>query len=93
MSNKIILKKNSIVYVLAPANTLTGGPELLHQFAHHFFKIFKIKTKMVYLPMDQKNLVHKNFKKYKVSYSSSIIDLLKTIENVFAEKIFDLNVY
>ena len=24
--------------------------------------------------MDQKNLVHKNFKKYKVAYSSSIID-------------------
>ena len=42
---KIVLKKNSIVYVLAPANTFTGGPELLHQFAHHFFKLFKVKTK------------------------------------------------
>ncbi len=74
MGNKISLKKNSVVYILAPANTFTGGPELLHQFAYHFFKLFKVKTKMVYLPMDQKNLVHKNFKKYKVAYSSSIID-------------------
>ena len=74
MRNKIVLKKNSIVYVLAPANTFTGGPELLHQFAYHFFKLFKVKTKMVYLPIDQKNLVHKNFNKYKVNYSSSITD-------------------
>ena len=74
MGKKIILKKNSIVYVLAPADTFTGGPELLHQFAHHFFKLFKVRTKMVYLPVDQKNPVHKNFKKYKVDYSSSIID-------------------
>ena len=74
MGKKIVLKKNSIVYVLAPANTFTGGPELLHQFAHHFFKLFKVKTKMVYLPMSQKNLVHKSFQKYKVDYSSSIID-------------------
>ena len=34
-SNKIYLKKNSILYILAPSKTSTGGPEGLHQLAYN----------------------------------------------------------
>ena len=74
MVNKIFLKKESIVYILAPANTFTGGPELLHQLGYHLFKLFKVKTRMVYLPLEHKKKIHKNFKKYKIENSNTIID-------------------
>ena len=41
-SKKIILKKKSKIYILAPAKTFTGGPECLHQLAFYLKKIFKI---------------------------------------------------
>ncbi len=74
MVNKIILKKKTIVYILAPANTFTGGPELLHQLGYHLIKLFKVKTRMIYLPLEKKKKIHKNFKKYKIKYSNTVID-------------------
>tara|TARA_B100001057_G_scaffold71237_1_gene65408 strand:- start:2064 stop:3146 length:1083 start_codon:yes stop_codon:yes gene_type:complete len=68
------LTKKTIVYVLAPSNVFTGGPELLHQIAVNIKKIFKVKTKMVYLPNNESNPVHKNFKNYKLEYSNYIED-------------------
>ena len=60
-NKKIIIKKKTKVFVLAPANTFTGGPELLHQVAADIKKIFKVNVKMVYLPILENNPVHKNF--------------------------------
>ncbi len=77
MSNhkKIIIKKNTIIYIMSPSNTFTGGPELLHQLAFNINKILKIETKMFYLPDGNKNPIHPNFKKYKLKYSKKINDL------------------
>ena len=32
---KIVLKKNTVIYIMSPSNTFTGGPELLHQLAFY----------------------------------------------------------
>ena len=49
-AKKIILKKKSKIYILAPARTFTGGPECLHQLAHYINKVFKVQTLIYYLP-------------------------------------------
>ena len=54
---KIVLKKNTKIYILAPAQTFTGGPECLHQLAYYLKKIFKLKTFIYYLPNDIKKEV------------------------------------
>ena len=54
-SNKIYLKKNSILYILAPSKTSTGGPEGLHQLAYNCQKFFKVTTRIVYLPTSDSN--------------------------------------
>ena len=61
---KIILSKKTKIYILAPANTYTGGPECLHQLAFYINKIFKVQTFMYYLPNDTRQPTHKNFKHY-----------------------------
>ena len=74
MNKKILLKKKTKIYILAPANTFTGGPECLHQLAYYMSKIFKVKTLIYYLPNENKNPVHKNFKHYKVNFTNIIED-------------------
>lgn len=73
-NKKIIIKKKTKVFVMAPANTFTGGPELLHQIAADIKKTFNANVKMVYLPILENNPVHNNFKKYKLDYSNFIDD-------------------
>ena len=73
-TKKIILKKNSIVYILAPAGVYTGGPECLHQLAYYISKIFKVRTLIYYLPNETKRPTHKNFKHYNISHTNIIED-------------------
>ncbi len=73
-NKKIILKKKTQVYVLAPANTFTGGPDCLHKFAVDLKKIFRVNAKMIYLPLSSTNPIHKNFKKYKLAFANFIED-------------------
>ncbi len=78
-NKKIIIQKKTKVFVMAPAHTFTGGPELLHQVAANIKKTFKANVKMVYLPVLEKNPIHRNFKKYKLDYSNFIDDDEKNI--------------
>ncbi len=73
-NRKIFLKKDTKIYILAPANTFTGGPECLHQLAFYISKIFKVETLIYYLPNETKNPIHKNFKHYKINYTNFIED-------------------
>jgi len=73
-SNKICLKKNSILYILAPSKTSTGGPEGLHQLAYNCQKFFKVTTRIVYLPTSDLNPVHKNYKSFKLKFTKKIQD-------------------
>ncbi len=70
---KILLKKKTKVYVVAPSNVFTGGPEVLHQIASAIKKNFKVETYMFYLP-ENKSPIHINFKKYKLKYTRLIED-------------------
>lgn len=76
---KIFFKKSTKIYIMAPANSFTGGPELLHQIAVSIKKIFKVNPIMFYLPQNDKNPVHEQFKKYKLNYSYSIDDQSKNL--------------
>ena len=78
-NKKILIQKKTKVYVLAPANAFTGGPELLHQIAFNIRKIFKVKTTMMYLPTLSDHPVHKNFKKYNLEYTNYVEDNEKNI--------------
>ena len=73
-AKKIFLKKNTKIYILAPARTFTGGPECLHQLAFYLKKIFKVQTLIYYLPNEIKRPIHKNFKHYKIDYTNIIED-------------------
>lgn len=67
---------NTIVYVLCPAYSRTGGPELLHQLVCKLNK-FGIKSFITYYGInDNKNYTPDDFKKYVSNYklSSEIID-------------------
>jgi len=71
---KIIINQQTKIYIMAPTNTFTGGPELLHQLALNLKKNFNANVKMIYLPNTTKDPVHKNFKKYKLNHTNFIED-------------------
>lgn len=67
------IKDGSKIFIAAPANFATGGPELLHQLA------FKLKEKgrdvsMFYLPSDHPDPVHENYRKYGIDFVRKIYD-------------------
>jgi len=70
--------KDSIIYIMAPANIDTGGPHDLHQLGYELKNIGK-KVFMYYFPNDQKNPVHENYKTYDLAYTTEIEDLEKNI--------------
>jgi len=59
---------NTKVYVVAPANTATGGPELLHQLVFHLRNDFNIEAYMYYVPSGLPDPVHPEYKQYNNPY-------------------------
>ena len=43
--------KNSIIYILCPANIHTGGPKCLHQLGYELQNVLKKKVYMYYFSM------------------------------------------
>ncbi len=62
------------VYVVAPANTATGGPELLHQLVYHLRKELSIDAYMYYLPNNHPNPVHEAYRKYNNPFVRNVDD-------------------
>jgi len=60
----IQIDKDSIIYVVAPANAFTGGPELLHQLVFHLRVDLKINAYMYYIPNNYSNPIHDAYKRY-----------------------------
>jgi hypothetical protein len=75
----IQIDKDSIIYIVAPANVATGGPELLHQLAFHLRVDLMIKTYMYYIPNDHPTPVHDMYKKYGNPYIKEPNDNKKNI--------------
>ncbi len=77
---KIKINKKTNIYILAPSQTSTGGPECLHQLGFYLKKIFNLKNiNMVYLPLNEIKPVHKDFKHYNIKFTNHIEDNEKNI--------------
>lgn len=89
---KIKLNKSTKIYIVATANSATGGPELLHQLAH-ILNNAGYKAFMYYIPNDTFNPVHKEYLSYNNPYVKSIDDCPDNIiifpEMYWFFKIFD----
>ena len=70
---------NTKVYVVAPANVATGGPELLHQLVFHLRNSLKVETYMYYTPCDVPNPIHPEYKSYGNPYVREIEDKKENI--------------
>lgn len=62
------------VYVVAPANTATGGPELLHQLVYHLRNDLNIDAYMYYMPPNHPSPVHAEYKQYNNPFVLEIED-------------------
>ena len=67
-----------MIYIIAPFNFSSGGPELVHQLAFILKNKLKKKVAMYYFPK-AKNPVHRDFKKYKIKFVDNIVDDEKNI--------------
>ena len=69
----IVIAQSSIIYVVAPANVATGGPELLHQLA---FKLRKrnLDARMYYLGDWDNCPVHDNYREYNIPWCTTVED-------------------
>ncbi len=65
---------NTKVFVSAPASAVTGGPELLHQLAHHLRKDLGIESYMYYYPNNIPDPIHPAYKMYNVPFVREIED-------------------
>lgn len=69
----ININKKTIIYILAPANNATGGPEALHQLGKELIQM-GFKTMMYYIPNDTLEPIHFEYKHYSIPYSNGIED-------------------
>jgi len=75
---KLNITKDTVFYILAPADVDTGGPKDLHQLAQELKKLGK-KVFMYYFPINQKDPVHSNYKVYNLPFANKIEDSEKNI--------------
>lgn len=67
------INKNTQFFIVAAANVATGGPELLHQLGYKL-KLQGYKVSMLYIPINQPNPVHENYKQYGLNFVRKVID-------------------
>jgi hypothetical protein len=73
----ISILHNTKIYIACPANTATGGPELLHQFCYHLRIDLKINAFMYYY----------DFTKYKDRFNTPVHPEYQMYENPYVIKI------
>jgi len=73
------------IYVGCPANTKTGGPELLHQLAHHLRKDLNINSYIYYFNFNNKKFsspVHPEFEIYGNPYITGLDEIEDNRKNI-----------
>ena len=70
--------KDTIIYIMAPANVDTGGPKDLHQLGYELKNLGK-KVFMYYFPDNKKNPINKNYKIYNLPFVNEVEDSEKNI--------------
>ncbi len=71
--------KNTKVFINAPANTATGGPELLHQLCYHLRNDLSVESYMYYTPPHHPSPVHPAYEKYENPFTRTVEDEEKNI--------------
>jgi len=67
----IAIYSDTKIYIACPANSATGGPELLHQLAYHFINDMNVEAFMYYYNFNSckfKTPVHSEYEIYNVPY-------------------------
>jgi len=67
----IKITKNSKIYIFAPANACTGGPEYLHQLGKGL-KDLGHDVFMYYIPTDNPVLIHEEYKHYRIPFTNKV---------------------
>ncbi|MDK2922249.1 MAG: hypothetical protein PWR24_1806 [Desulfonauticus sp.] len=67
------------IYVVAPAASSTGGPELLHQLVYHLINDLDIEAYIYYIPPTHPDPVHPAYKNYRVPFVRQIEDKERNI--------------
>ncbi|MBP8959039.1 MAG: hypothetical protein KBG40_01250 [Bacteroidales bacterium] len=75
----INIYSDSLIYIVAPANKATGGPELLHQLAYHLRVNLKINTYMYYIPDNYSSPMHFEYQQYNNPFVREIENKEKNI--------------
>ena len=70
--------KDTIIYIMAPANVDTGGPKDLHQLGYELKNLGK-KVFMYYFPDNKKNPINKNYRIYNLPFVDEVEDSEKNI--------------
>lgn len=82
--------KSGIIYILAPAQFATGGPELLHQLGKRL-RAAGLDARMYYHPADHPNPVHSNYVEYQLPYETELIDAVENwliVPEIFTHELF-----
>ena len=73
-NKKFNLKNYKKIFLMAPANIYTGGPELTHQLGYILKNELNKDIKIYYIPSNITEPVHKNLKKYSLKFTNYIDD-------------------
>lgn len=74
MNQRLNIKKDTKIYVACPANTATGGPELLHQLVHELNKLGFDAYMYYYRLTENQHPVHEAYLGYNNKFASNIED-------------------
>lgn len=75
--NKLEIKNNTKIYVACPANSATGGPELLHQLVHELIKLGFDAYMYYYRLTVNKHPIHEAY----ISYNNKFANIIEDTQN------------
>lgn len=70
----LTINQNTKIFIMAPANAATGGPELLHQLAFHLRETLSLNAYMFYWPMEHPAPIHPAYTKYNNPFAKKVDD-------------------
>lgn len=76
LKQKINIEIDTIIYVACPANSATGGPELLHQFVHELVNL-GFNARIFYYRRTDKHPVHESY----LDYEMELVDVIEDEKN------------
>lgn len=79
MNQKLNIKKDTKIYVACPANSATGGPELLHQLVYELTKLGFNAYMYYYGRKENEYPVHKAYMNYNNKFANNVEDIHNNI--------------